>query len=413
MQAQRKVFFLLLFLLILVVLEGTAKVVYAVREGGYVSTAELFARNSNEFIRDLERPEDDCTYLDTLYPHPYLAFVHHDTPPCGIRSQLNSQGLFGEELPLQRDPEYFTILLTGGSVGAQLGQVNNPGSPKHLEVSLNARYRSPTGKPFRVFNGGDGAWKYPQQLILFAIYGPFVDGLVTLDGYNEHSGVRFGSRDRIEKPANNFIEVNPLANYSVDALGGAWAVNRLRSVIRGTPVVKRSHLAYLLFQAARGAWATALADVDDPLRQRQASMFTLPAEWDAEQAWQWNVERYADYIRSMETMGSRLGVKTAFFIQPAPAFGKVLTDEEAAVVGPLDYADSYVAMTGHLLALRSETINIFSLLTLLEEVADTIYADHIHFERAGRGYTLMAERMATDIATAWQLDAHDPAADTE
>jgi hypothetical protein len=115
-------------------------------------------------------------------------------------------------------------LLTGGSVASQLGQNNLPPAPHYLEEELNNRYVSPSGKPFLVLNGGDGAWKEPQQLILFAMYAGTVDAVLTLDGFNEHYTFMPGAGQRLESSGNNFMEVNPLI---ADDFGGAaigWMV---------------------------------------------------------------------------------------------------------------------------------------------------------------------------------------------
>ena len=52
-------------------------------DGRYTPAAELFERTQNTYVRDITKGTA-CRYVDTLYPHPYLAFVHHANPPCGI-----------------------------------------------------------------------------------------------------------------------------------------------------------------------------------------------------------------------------------------------------------------------------------------------------------------------------------------
>jgi hypothetical protein len=96
--------------------------------------------------------------------------------------------------PVARNPDRYVILLAGGSVASQISQLAQPGRRSFLEEELNRAYVSPTGKPFLVLNGGLGAWKQPQQLILLAIYGDFIDAVVTLDGYNEQHLISLASR---------------------------------------------------------------------------------------------------------------------------------------------------------------------------------------------------------------------------
>ncbi len=91
-------------------------------DGRYTSAPELFQRTQNTFVRDITKG-GNCRYIDTLYPHPYLAFVHHENPPCGLRN-LNNIGLLNDHYPLEKRADRFTILLTGGSVAAQLAQIS-------------------------------------------------------------------------------------------------------------------------------------------------------------------------------------------------------------------------------------------------------------------------------------------------
>ena len=53
-----------------------------IEDGHYTPAAELFERTQNTYVRDATKGTA-CRYVDTLYPHPYVAFVHHANPPCG------------------------------------------------------------------------------------------------------------------------------------------------------------------------------------------------------------------------------------------------------------------------------------------------------------------------------------------
>jgi hypothetical protein len=102
----------------LIGLEILSAAYIVLRERKYVAPKELFERTSNSFIRDLTEGRGTCRYVDTLFPHPYLAFVHHGNPPCGL-SGINNIGLFGDDFPFEKRQDRFVILLTGGSVAAQ------------------------------------------------------------------------------------------------------------------------------------------------------------------------------------------------------------------------------------------------------------------------------------------------------
>ena len=67
----------------LAMIEVAAIALLYVQEGRYTPAAELFQRTQNTYVRDATKGTS-CRYVDTLYPHPYVAFVHHANPPCGM-----------------------------------------------------------------------------------------------------------------------------------------------------------------------------------------------------------------------------------------------------------------------------------------------------------------------------------------
>ena len=191
-------------------------------------------RTQNTYVRDSTKGSS-CRYVDTLFPHPYVAFVHHANPPCGM-PWVNNVGLFGDDFTVSKRPDRYVVLLTGGSVASQLGQNAKPPAPRYFEEELNNKYVSPNGKPFLVLNGGDGAWKQPQSFILFSLYATSVDAVVTLDGFNEHYFFWPGAQERLERPLSNFIDVNPFVadeNFGDAAIG--WVMGRLAGTLALNP----------------------------------------------------------------------------------------------------------------------------------------------------------------------------------
>ena len=63
-------------------------------------------------------------------------------------------------------------------------------------------------------------------------------------------------------------------------------------------------------------------------------------------------------LRATEVLARDYNLKSAFFIQPAPAYGKVLTDDEKRIVGDLSYRDIYRKMVAGLLTLRERGLAI-------------------------------------------------------
>jgi hypothetical protein len=379
------------------------------QDNRYTPATVLFDRLQNTYVRDATNAAG-CTYTDTLFPHPYLAFVHHDMPPCG-RTRVSNVGLTGEDFPpLKRDDRY-VILLTGGSVAAQLGQVDPPPAPRYLEEELNRRYVSPTGKPFQVLNGGAGAWKQPQQLILLALYSNVLDAVVTLDGYNEQHMVQAMPRGRFEMPALNFLEVNPIA--AQDGFGNvvvSWLAARIAGAIGHHGVLGHSHAAYLVVRAM-----TSMAKGDGRFRSDATvvfdRMFAVPQEvrGSAEAVMDFQTAQYRRYIRLTNSVAREEDIKAMFFLQPVPAIDKTLTDPEKQVNPDLRYGQRYLALVQNLRGLREQGIAVVDMLDVFADEKGTIYADDIHPVRGpggeSRGYRLIAARMAREMARNWGLQA--------
>ena len=51
------------------------------------------------------------------------------------------------------------------------------------------------------------------------------------------------------------------------------------------------------------------------------------------------LDLYQKYLRATEAVAHDNGVKSAYFLQPIPAWGKALTDAERRVVGDLAYGE--------------------------------------------------------------------------
>ena len=135
---------------------------------------------------------------------------------------VNHVGTAGREFPLERDDSVFTILVTGGSVAAQIVWNNT------LEDALNGRLK--IGKPIRVLSGASGAWRQPQQTIFLTLYGDVADAVISLDGFNEHWAVKPERLTRLEVPDGDFYTCNPVLDGGYDRLGASWACGKLRQL---------------------------------------------------------------------------------------------------------------------------------------------------------------------------------------
>ena len=381
-------------------------------DGRYTPAAQLFERTQNTYLRDATKGTT-CRYVDTLYPHPYVGFVHHANPPCG-QPWVNNIGLYGPDYPTVRNRERFTVILSGGSVASQLAQNAEPPAPRYLEEELNKRYVSPNGKPWLVLNGGDGAWKEPQSFILFSLYASSVDAVITVDGYNEHYMFFSYTEERLERPLTNFADVNPFVadeNFGDAAIG--WVMGRLAGWLAQQPLLGDSHAAYMI---VRGIEAAAkgkdVFKADKTKKTTLNSIFALPSDirGNGEKVFQTQLALYQKYTRAIEAVAKDNNVKTAYFIQPVPSWGKTLTEEEKRAAGR-NMTDPvlYRRIVEGMMTLRERGLAVFDLGDLLKDVTETVYADDIHFIRDtngdSKGYRLMAKRVADDLAKSWDLKA--------
>ena len=392
----------------LAVIEVTAIAWLFIEDGHYTPAADLYERTQNTYVRDLTKGTD-CRYVDTLFPHPYLAFVHHDNPPCGL-SYVNNIGLFGDNFPVVKRADRFVILLTGGSVASQMAQNWGPPAPHYLEEELNKHYISPNGKPFEILNGGDGAWKEPQAFILFSLYATSVDAVVTLDGFNEYYSFWPGAEERLERPESNFLEVNPFVadeNFGDAAIG--WVIGRVAGVLSQNLILGHSHAAYMIIRGIE-----AVAKSKDVFKSKKKTtlrgLFEMPPEIvkDHDLAFAVQLSLYQKYERAIEAVAKDNGIKTAYFLQPVPAYGKVLTDEEKKNAGDLAYGELYRRIVAGMMTLKDKGLPIYDLGDVVKGHSETLYADHIHFYRKfptgeSEGYTIMAKAMAEKLAETWGL----------
>jgi hypothetical protein len=408
---KRRLFSLITVLISIVMalgaIEGMAIVWLYLEEGRYVSAEEMFRRIDNAYVHDFTKGTT-CRYVDTLFPHPYLAFVHHANPPCGF-ANLNNIGLIGVDFPTEKQADRYTILLGGGSIASQLAQIEPPPAPRYLEEELNRNYESPNGKPFLVLNGGDGAWKQPQPFILFMLFASSVDAVITIGGSNEYYMFRNYVRERLERPVNNFVDVNPMAsdeNFGDAAIG--WVMGRFANMLALNPVLGHSHATYMIVRSIE-ALAKGRGFVKSDKRTTLDSIFALPPDilGDGEKIFAYQLALYKKYQSALEAVAHDNGVKAAYFFHAVPAYRKTLTAAEKAVVGDLSYGPLYRRMVESMLAQRSSGMAVFDLGDLLVDVKETVYVDDAHFYRSPNGeslgYRLMARAIAEDVAQAWGL----------
>jgi hypothetical protein len=381
-------------------------------DGRYTPTAELFERTQNTYVREMTKGTG-CRFIDTLFPHPYVAYVQHANPPCGI-SWSNNVGLFGPDFPVVKPQGYYVVMLTGGSVASFLGgnqnlDANKKPRPAYLTEELNNHYVSPNGKPWIVLDAASGGWKEPQGFIIFALYASAVDAVVNLSGFNEHYYFLPKMGQRLESPPSNFLDANPYAsdeNFGDAAIG--WVMGRIAGAMSINPVLRQSHAAYLIMRGIEMA-AKGKDGFQSSKRTTIKSLFALPKDIDdnPERQFAFQLDLYQKYFRATEALAKDYGLKSAFFLQPVPAWGKVLTKDEKRVVGDVSYGTLYRRMVGGMMALRERGLEIYDLGDVFQNRTETIYADQIHYysdtDGVSPGNRMVAARLAALLADSWGL----------
>src|SRR4029450_11304699 len=81
---------------------------------------------------------------------------------------------------------------------------------------------------------------------------------------------------------------------------------------------------------------------------------------------------YQKYFRAPEAVANDNGVKSAFFLQPVPAWGKTLTEEEKRVVGDLSYVDLYRRMAACMSDASERGLPMYDLGNVFENQKGTI-----------------------------------------
>lgn len=181
--------------------------------------------------------EQFCTWNESLYSHPYLAFVHHKNKKCSL-NLINSDGFPSPEFPKEANKEFFDILITGGSVAYQLVAGLKSDLNGTLFTSLNKNYKDKSGRVVRVFSTAIGAWKQPQQLISYLLYGSRFDAVISIEGANELS--HFDSRRKETEPFGIYWGVNIPQDVEISE-PLKW-IRNLKSMEKKYPLVRASSL---------------------------------------------------------------------------------------------------------------------------------------------------------------------------
>jgi len=311
-------------------------------------------------------------YTATLAAHPYLAHVHKAGPG------INRQGLFGRDFPQARDPRLYQVLVTGGSVACQLAGIRPEEGA--LTVELEKNYISADGRPIRVYNGADGAWKLPQQTILMMMYAGRFDLVISVDGFNEHYVVK-GDPHLLEIPSPSFRTVSPVGFHAKSALVALWSAGELNQALAGMPGFRNLFLSHLVGQSALNL-ARAFDEKTKPKTTPLMPLEYPPEETlesQRQQRQKQQLSQLESYLELNHAICRQQGAQYVSVLQPCPAIGKELTEREEQIVGPLDYRENYLKMAEtYKNASLKGRFQSLDLLQVFSGNKTDIYQDHIH-----------------------------------
>ena len=306
--------------------------------------------------------------------------------------------------PLREGSQFFTILLVGGSVAAQLAHGSNEIKDEvhWLEDELNRRFISPNKKPFRVLSGAASGWRMPTQIVSATLYGPNVDAVVSLDGYNEADSAH--AKSSIHKPDSWTWSMVQNAENGKSLKLALKFLKTYRLFVKSTPVLRDSKA---LFFAYEGASKVLLSNED--LRQSQAPaakfQFSYPAEFTESQINAANIEQWKSDLLALYGITQALGLRYLHFIQPIPKLYKTLTSEELNAGHWIDGEFYKKMIVAPAVSLKKNGYPTEPLTGIYLHVKDRVYFDPIHSSMAAKslGYTLISQKMANHMAKYWKL----------
>lgn len=375
-----------------------------------LGVAEIVVRSVGPFeiVEKSKQLVFSCNDGLIWYPHPYLSHVRRPKEKCDGGAGPNSEGFLGAAIPQSYDSEYFTVLITGGSVAEDVARPYSSGTFS-LEWFLNHAFEPPEGRrAFRVINGAIAGNRQPAQSIMAFRALSNVDGIISIEGFNEYFFVKSG--ESLWAPTAQFffylhsLEKDPAWYYLT-----RWAIEANESIRSGHGyTLEFANLTvslltnYLVNRYERGI--RSLSD--------QNPLGTLyPAPWNIDNKTH-SVEVLSEYknlIRQTQNLARVSNKKFMTVLQPTPALFKVLSAEEKSRIGDPSYGVLYSKIVGELKGLEQEGHVIHDSLRVFENERNTIYRDNIHFgsgpidSESPSGLQIFVEDLAKSLESRWGL----------
>jgi hypothetical protein len=381
----------------LFLLEITLRFSLFTKEQRNLGASELWRSHHNNYFQSIYL-SSGCSFMDALTPHPYLAFVFHNNAPCGL-PELNRVGIFQvREFPHERDPNFYSILVLGGSVANQI--VAGARNYIWLEDILNEKFTSPNGKPFRVYSGAIGSWGIPNQLTMLNLYSHVIDAVIALDGHNEASKITVDAPDLVLYSYLTKSRISYFTPMALDFL--RW----FRRFFLTHNILSHFYLPYSFFHFTSTALYNYEHKSPSPLAIDLLRYTAMPEDWSPEKRERANRDRYLSYIQTLAGSAKALGINYAHFVQPIKAMGKTLSPEESRYVDLVDPEKYKKIILSASAEASKKGLYSFSLVDVFLPYTESLYIDHVHCRIEGgksKGYAILSEAIAEKVAMAWRL----------
>lgn len=390
--------FFIILILLFIILEIISKIIIFFGYGHLKKPSDIIRDdNLNSYVQLLEK-QSECNYFSSLFPHPYLGWVHWNNPKCSNILNFNSDGFLGPEFPIQKNNKFFDILITGGSVSAQFGpgknckDRENPFCRNFLEEALK-KFVSSNDKKIRVYNGGAGAYKHPHQSIVATLFGKSFDLIISIEGFNEHYMLFDEIPKKFSSPANNF---NVATNgFYMDSGLGRLAIKLLlsyKNLANKFSLVDNSHfhsLSYRIFKIV--AEKTILTENNK--RQNFSNLW----EYNKAQLNDVNIEEFkyenlVSFWKNFIASSNSNGAEGIIILHPVPQLFKTLSVVEKKITDHRNYKEIFLKMAEKAEKLRlNENLMVYDFLNIFDKYDETIYTDHSHMN--AKGNEIMAKNL--------------------
>lgn len=344
-----------------------------VDSGKWMSSNSL---NSKFFTNILGQKTTPCVWGDSLQLHPYTGYSYIKLG-TECTASVHNYGFKGSQVPIEYDPNYYTILVLGGSVAEQIGgHLEHNLNQTKLEMYLNSNYVSPTKKPFRVINFSLAGSAQPVASIAANLFVDRADELISIEGYNEATQIQINKL--IESPTYVWEELAAIKEAPLTYYNLKFSMTLTRRILQNEflnhSYIVHYFLKLIIVQSSKKF--ESFKKNSNPFRKVENS---VPIESRSHLF----LKSYAKYLQNTNAIAKYHKKKFTLFLQPYPLSYKTLTDEEKSVVYDLKILPEDIKTTYRYLENSLNDIQIENLEKVFIDEKQTVYIDHIHTNPAG------------------------------